>query len=75
VQCDPDVATQREARRSDRDAGMAALQARVVHHDVVYDVDVDTSRASSQDCARTIVTRLQLPCLTAVASLGDQAPP
>jgi chloramphenicol 3-O phosphotransferase len=75
VHCDPDVATQREARRSDRDAGMAALQARAVHHDVVYDVEVDTSRTSSQDCARSIVTGLHLPCSTAVCSLDHQAAP
>jgi chloramphenicol 3-O phosphotransferase len=74
VHCDPDIATQRESRRSDRDAGMAALQARQVHHGVVYDVQVDTSRTSSQDCARSIVSRLHLPCWAAISSLGRQPP-
>lgn len=61
VRCDPDVAAQREARRPDREAGMAARQARQVHHGVVYDVVVDTSRTDAQVCARSIVSQLRLP--------------
>ena len=60
VRCDPAVAGQREALRPERDAGMAALQAHQVHQDVVYDVQVDTSRSSPRECARSIVTSLRL---------------
>lgn len=74
VHCEPGIATQRESRRPDRAAGMAALQARQVHHEVVYDVQVDTSRTSPEDCARSIVTRLQLPSSTAT-TLGRQVAP
>jgi chloramphenicol 3-O phosphotransferase len=37
---------------------MAAAQADVVHEGVVYDLEVDTSRAESLVCARTIAARV-----------------
>lgn len=58
VQCDPLVAAAREAARGDRVPGMAALQARLVHHGVVYDMEIDTTRASPDDCARLIADRV-----------------
>lgn len=58
VQCDPLVATAREAARGDRVPGMAALQARMVHQGVVYDMEVDTTCTSPEDCARIIVDRV-----------------
>jgi chloramphenicol 3-O-phosphotransferase len=39
---------------------MAALQVRQVHLDVVYDVQVDTSRTSARECASIIITGLSL---------------
>lgn len=60
VHCEAAIAQQREASRPDRDRGMAAMQARQVHQDVVYTVQVDTSRTSALECARTIVTGLSL---------------
>ncbi|ASW53807.1 chloramphenicol phosphotransferase CPT [Plantactinospora sp. KBS50] len=54
VRCAPDVAAAREIARGDRAAGMAASQAEVVHRGVGYDVEVDTGRAESLDCARII---------------------
>ncbi len=60
VHCDAAVAEQREASRPDRHPGMAALQARPVHHDVAYDVEVDTTRASARQCAQAIATSLGL---------------
>jgi chloramphenicol 3-O phosphotransferase len=55
VHCHPDVAAAREAGRNDRPAGMAASQAYVVHRGVVYDVEVDTTRTSPTEAARTIL--------------------
>ena len=55
VQCDPLVATAREAARRDRVPGMAATQARLVHQGMAYDLQVDTTYCSSEDCARSIV--------------------
>lgn len=51
VRCDPDVAAPREAARGDRIGGMAASQATVVHDGVRYDLEVDTSRTATRDCA------------------------
>jgi len=60
VRCDPEVARRREASRPDREPGMAVLQADQVHREVVYDVEVDTTDASAEDCARAVVTGLHL---------------
>jgi chloramphenicol 3-O phosphotransferase len=59
VRCDPDVAVQREAARGNRVPGMAAQQAHLVHQCVVYDMEVDTTHASPQQCAQTIVDRIE----------------
>jgi chloramphenicol 3-O phosphotransferase len=52
------VARAREALRQDRVPGMAELQAAVVHEGVVYDLTVDTSHASPESCATTILARV-----------------
>ena len=54
VRCDPEIAAAREAARGDRATGMAVSQAETAHDGVVYDVEVDTSRTGSLDCARVI---------------------
>jgi len=54
VRCDSSVAAGREIARGDRNTGMAASQAGIVHQGVVYDVEVDTTRTESLDCARVI---------------------
>ena len=58
VHCDPETVAAREIARGDRPAGMAASQATIVHKDVAYDVEVDTSRAESLDCARLIAAHV-----------------
>ncbi|MFD5267899.1 chloramphenicol phosphotransferase CPT [Streptomyces sp. NPDC058335] len=58
VRCDSAVAAGREIARGDRVRGMAALQADVVHQGVVYDLEVDTSRTESLECALTIAARV-----------------
>jgi chloramphenicol 3-O phosphotransferase len=60
VHCDPAVAGRREASRGDREPGMAVRQATEVHRGVGYDVEVDTTRTSAADCARTVVAELRL---------------
>ena len=54
VRCDGAVAAERESRRGDRTAGMAAQQADIVHEAVRYDLEVDTTATDPADCARTI---------------------
>ena len=59
VHCDPDVAAAREAERPDRIVGMARLQAEQVHEGVVYDVVVDTTHATTDECARILAAHMQ----------------
>jgi chloramphenicol 3-O phosphotransferase len=54
VRCDPEVAAARELARGDRVAGMSALQAGRVHAGMVYDLEIDTSHATPEACARLI---------------------
>ena len=58
VQCAPEVAAARERARGDRPPGMAARQAVEVHRGVVYDLVVDSSAATPQECASLIAARL-----------------
>jgi chloramphenicol 3-O phosphotransferase len=58
VFCDPAVATARENKRGDRVAGMAVSQATVVHVGMNYDIEVDTSDASPEECARIVAQRI-----------------
>ena len=57
VKCDREVTRAREALRPDRVAGMAESQAAAVHEGVVYDMIVDTSRATSESCAARILAQ------------------
>lgn len=58
VRCDPATAAAREAARGDRTAGMAALQADLVHQGVEYDLEVDTTHTASAACAEAIAARV-----------------
>jgi chloramphenicol 3-O phosphotransferase len=58
VRCDGAVAAGREVARGDRVIGMAASQAEVVHRGMVYDLEVDTTRAESMECARAIAVHV-----------------
>jgi len=69
VRCDHAEATAREAARPDRVVGMAAAQAEVVHRGVVYDVEVDTTRASPGDCAQLVLDHVE-----GLADAGPAAP-
>ncbi|MEJ7838303.1 MAG: chloramphenicol phosphotransferase CPT [Thermomicrobiales bacterium] len=58
VRCPAEIAAGREMTRGDRVVGMAASQAKSVHADVAYDVEVETSRSESIECARIIASRV-----------------
>lgn len=58
VRCAAAVAAAREAARGDRVRGMALSQADRVHRGVVYDDEVDTTTATSRECAQAIAGRL-----------------
>ncbi|MGW0871653.1 chloramphenicol phosphotransferase CPT [Streptomyces sp. NPDC002740] len=57
VRCESAVAAGRELARGDRAPGMAASQADLVHRGVLYDLEVDTTRTESLDCARAVAAR------------------
>ncbi|MFJ5775437.1 chloramphenicol phosphotransferase CPT [Streptomyces sp. NPDC093094] len=59
VRCAPEIAAGRELARGDRAVGMAVSQAEQVHRGVAYDVEIDTARTESLDCARTIAARVR----------------
>ena len=58
VRCDRAIASDREVTRGDRFRDMAASQARRVHQDVAYDLEVDTSHIEALGCAQVIAARV-----------------
>ncbi|MGM0853430.1 MAG: chloramphenicol phosphotransferase CPT family protein [Bacillota bacterium] len=60
IMCDPTVATARERERGDRIEGMAVSQAATVHAGMDYDITVDTTKASPDDCALMIERKIKL---------------
>jgi chloramphenicol 3-O phosphotransferase len=58
VRCDSAVAEGREIARGDRIRGMAASQADIVHRDMTYDLEVDTSDTEALACAQAIAARV-----------------
>jgi chloramphenicol 3-O phosphotransferase len=61
VQCPLEVLEQRERDRKDRTLGQACAQFEVIHKYVQYDLEVDTSRFSPDECAIRIIERIQSP--------------
>jgi chloramphenicol 3-O phosphotransferase len=58
VHCPLAIAEQREEERGDRTVGTVRGQRDLVHTFRTYDVDVDTSAATPQECARAILAAL-----------------
>jgi len=52
------VIEERERARGNRIAGEARAQVSVIHRGIEYDVTVDTSRQSPEECARAILATL-----------------
>ncbi len=61
VKCPLEVAEQREADRKDRTLGQARLQYDVIHKFATYDLEVDTSLLSAEECAEKVIERLKAP--------------
>ncbi len=59
VQCPLAVLEQREQDRKDRTWGQARAQFGLVHAHGIYDLEVDTSISSPEECARQIAARLE----------------
>jgi len=58
VHCPLEELVRREEERGDRRKGMVRLQFDQVHAQAVYDVEVDTSVLSPDECASLIVDRM-----------------
>ena len=54
-----DVLKQRELERGDRHVGLAEFQFERVHQDIIYDIEIDTSASSPEECARQIIDALR----------------
>ncbi len=59
VRCPLEVLEQREKLRRDRTLGQARLQHDPVHRHGIYDLEVDTSIQSPEECAREIKKRIE----------------
>jgi len=58
VEAPPHLLEEREAARGNRIAGEARAQVDVIHQGIDYDLTVDTSRQSPEECARSILAAL-----------------
>ena len=61
IQCPLVVLEQRERDRKDRTLGQARAQFEVVHKYTIYDLEIDTSRLSIEECAQRVIERMQSP--------------
>jgi len=61
VHCPLDELERREQKRTDRKAGMARFQHAQVHAEAIYDVEVDTSVLSPEECAVKIGDCMKAP--------------
>jgi chloramphenicol 3-O phosphotransferase len=58
VHCPLPMVQQREQARGNRTIGLASFQYQRMHHDSLYDVEVDTSLQTPDACAAQILTTL-----------------
>jgi chloramphenicol 3-O phosphotransferase len=63
VRCPLEIVEERERSRKDRTLGQARLQYPVVHAYASYDLELDTSSMSAEECALQIIQRLNTPPL------------
>lgn len=61
LHCPLEVLEQREKDRKDRTLGQAGLQFDVVHKYTKYDLELDTSKLATEECADNVIERLKTP--------------
>lgn len=59
--CPLEVLEQREKDRKDRTLGQAREQFDVIHKYVIYDLELDTSTLTLEECAEKVIERLKTP--------------
>lgn len=70
VHCSLEELERREKSRSDRQIGLAKEQMATIHNSVIYDIEIDTSISSLEECAMIIKTKMkELESPKAMASL------
>jgi chloramphenicol 3-O phosphotransferase len=57
--CPLEVLEQREKDRKDRTLGQARLQYEVIHQFKQYDLELDTSKLTTEECAEQVIERLK----------------
>lgn len=73
VTCPLDVVEERERGREDRDIGLARSQIDVVHAHGPYDLTVDTSEKTAEECAQIIAERFAQGDFSALNALLKDA--
>ncbi|HSO13753.1 MAG TPA: AAA family ATPase [Anaerolineales bacterium] len=59
--CPLEILERRERDRKDRTLGQACEQFDVIHKYVVYDLELDTSKLTTDECAVKVIERLKAP--------------
>ena len=74
VQCPLEVLEQRERERKNRTLGQARAQFEVIHKNCDYDLTVDSSCSSPEECAAQIAARLVTPARALRTMAGRNGP-
>ncbi|MEA4811816.1 MAG: adenylyl-sulfate kinase [Anaerolineaceae bacterium] len=61
VDCSPEALDRREAERGDRQRGQARGQLAMQHPSLAYDLRLDSSKESCQECARKVLDLFENP--------------
>ena len=73
VHCSVEELERRERARGDRQSGLAREQQATIHNSACYDIEVDTSVLSLEQCARIVKRRMkELESPKAMASLLER---
>jgi chloramphenicol 3-O phosphotransferase len=73
VHCSVTELERRELERADRQRGLAKEQYATIHNGVIYDIEVDTTQRTVEECAQTIKERLSaLAAPSAITLLRDK---
>jgi chloramphenicol 3-O phosphotransferase len=59
VHCSLEELERREKSRGDRQIGLAKEQMATIHNSVIYDIEIDSSTSSPEECAMFIKTKMK----------------
>ncbi len=61
IHCPLEILEQRERDRKDRTLGQARAQFDVIHKHAKYDIELDTSHLTTDECANKVIERIKNP--------------